>query len=319
VIVSVAGNPSIDKLFEVDRLTVGHIHRPWRFVQLPGGKGINVAQVASSLGADVVVTGLLGGYAGRWVADALAAQKVDARFAWASGETRSSLSVADRETGRLTEFYEDGIPVTADEWRALESIVGSLLPNATWITFAGSLPRGAPRDGYARLVAHANEAGVSAALDTRGEALARTLSEGPRLVKINAYEAEELLGQRVTSIDQAQRAASEIRSRAGGPGHAAVVTVAEQGIVMADPDGGMWRGVLAARGCYPVGSGDAFLAGMLVALERGEPWSQAIAMGLGAAGANAEVPGAGKIDPGRARALATIAEVHAPQSRELSE
>jgi 1-phosphofructokinase family hexose kinase len=309
MIVCVAGNPSIDKLFEVDSLKLGAIHRPTRFVQLPGGKGIHVAQVANALGADAVVTGLLGGHAGRWVAEALAGQGIESRFAWIARETRSSLSVADRETGQLTEFYEAGIPVTDDDWRALESTIRSLLPGATWITLAGSLPPGAPVDGYARLLAEAREAGLSVALDTRGDALARTLAESPQLVKINASEAEGLLGRTVAGIDDAVHAASEVRLHAGGAGHAAVVTVGEAGMAMSDPDGNVWRGFLAARGPYPVGSGDAFLGGMLVALERSEPWPNAIALGLGAAAANAEVAGAGRIDPERAHRLASNAEV----------
>jgi 1-phosphofructokinase family hexose kinase len=309
MIVCVAGNPSIDKLFEVDSLKLGAIHRPTWFVQLPGGKGIHVAQVATALGADAVATGLLGGHAGRWLAEALSAEGVKSRFAWIARETRSSLSVADRETEQLTEFYEAGIAVTDDDWRVLESTVRSLLPCAAWITLAGSLPPGAPPDGYARLLADARGAGLSVALDTRGEALARTLAEGPQLVKINADEAQELLGRTVVGIDAVLEAAAEVRARSGGSGHAAVVTAGEQGVAMSDPDGNAWRGVLAARGRYPVGSGDAFLGGMLVALERGEPWPEAIALGLGAASANAEVPGAGRLDAERARQLASTAEV----------
>ncbi|HLY48193.1 MAG TPA: hexose kinase [Solirubrobacteraceae bacterium] len=319
MILCVAANPSIDKLFEVDVLKPGEIHRPRRFVQLPGGKGIHVAQVASQLGADAVVTGILGGHAGHWVAEALAAEGVASRFTWTARETRSSLSVADRETGRLTEFYEAGVPVTDDDWRGLESTVRSLLPGAAWVTLAGSLPPGAPPDGYARLLTDAREAGLSVALDTRGEALARTLREGPQLVKINAYEAEQLLGEPVAGIEDAQRAAAEVRARAGGPGHAAVVTAGEQGMAMAGPDGNVWRGWLDARGGYPVGSGDAFLGGMLVALERGEPWPTAVALGLGAASANAEVAGAGRLDPERARALAGAAEVRPASDTPMGE
>jgi len=62
-----------------------------------------------------------------------------------------------------------------------------------------------------------------------------------------------------------------------------------------------------------VGSGDAFLAGLLVALERGDPWPSAIALALGAAAANAESPGAGHLDPARARARG------ASRDEELSE
>ena len=108
MIVCVAGNPSIDKLFEVSEIVVGEIHRPDRMIALPGGKGIHVAQVATVLGAEAIVTGLLAGHTGRWVAQELAAEGVTGEWVWGAGETRSSLSVADSATGRLTEFYEDG-------------------------------------------------------------------------------------------------------------------------------------------------------------------------------------------------------------------
>src|ERR1700747_187719 len=109
MIVCVSGNPAVDKLFEVGELVPGAIHRPDRFVPLPGGKGIHVAQVATALGGAAVATGTLAGHAGRWLSETLAAEGVPGRFAWAQGETRSCLTVADRATGGLTEFYEDGI------------------------------------------------------------------------------------------------------------------------------------------------------------------------------------------------------------------
>ena len=52
------------------------------------------------------------------------------------------------------------------------------------------------------------------------------------------------------------------------------------------------------RGPFPVGSGDAFLAGLAVAYGRGEPLVDAARLGMAAAIANAQVPGAGVLDPG---------------------
>jgi 1-phosphofructokinase family hexose kinase len=309
MILAVAGNPSIDKLFEVDCLTPGDIHRPSHFVPLPGGKGIHVAQVATALGAQAVVTGLLAGHAGRWVAQELEAEGVDGRFVWTDGETRSSLSVADRETGRLTEFYEAGSPITGDQWRELEAVVLSLLPQTGWLSLAGSLPPGTEVDGYSRLIRMAHDAGVSTALDSRSDALAHTLESEPALVKINVHEASELLSRPVDGAGECLAAATEIRARIGGEGHAAVITMGEDGMVVVDPEGARWRGRLYVRGRYPVGSGDSVLAGLLVALDGGETWPQAIALGLGAAAANAETPGAGHIDPERARQLAAMADV----------
>jgi fructose-1-phosphate kinase PfkB-like protein len=53
-----------------------------------------------------------------------------------------------------------------------------------------------------------------------------------------------------------------------------------------------------------VGSGDAFLAGLVTGLDRGESWDGALRLALGAATANAELPGAGRLEPARASELA---------------
>jgi 1-phosphofructokinase family hexose kinase len=311
MIVCVAANPSIDKLFEVERLRIGEIHRPLAFVQVPGGKGLNVARSAHALGAEVTATGILAGHAGRWVAEALAAEGVRASFVWVEGETRSSLSVADRAGGGLTEFYEAGTEVGPAGWRTLEARVAGLLPGAAWLTISGNAPPGAPPEGYARIVRLAREAGVAVALDARERALALAVEAGPTLVKVNAEEASGLLGREIRTAEEAREAAAEIRSRLPRGG-AAIVTRGAEGAVAALPDGGVLLGRLYVRGPYPVGSGDAFLGGLVTALERGEGWPEALRLALGAAAANAEVPGAGRLDPERAWTLAREAVVRRP-------
>ncbi len=308
MILCVAPSPSIDKLFEVDRVEIGRIHRPSAFVAVPGGKGLNVARSAHVLGADVVATGLLGGHAGRWVEEALAAEGVRARFAWVEGETRSSLSVADATGRGLTEFYETG-PDVGGGWARLEAIVGDLLPGTGWMTISGSLPPGAPGDGYARLVRAARAAGVPTALDSRDEPLALGVAAGPDVVKVNAEEAGALLGFQVRTLEDAVRAAGEIRGRLRGDGRAAIVTRGAEGAVVVTAEGETLQARLYERGRYPVGSGDAFLGGLVTGLERGQGWRSALALALGAAAANAMVPGAGRLDPDRAAELARRAEV----------
>jgi 1-phosphofructokinase family hexose kinase len=309
VIVCVAGNPSVDRLFEVEALAPGDIHRPTSLVVVPGGKGLHVARVSAALGCAVTATGILAGHAGRWISDALAQEGVPARFAWGPGETRSCLSVADHATGALTEFYESGTPGSAEAWADLVGIVAELLASARWLTLSGSLLPEIPADGYAQLIERADAVGVCAAIDSRGPWLAAALEAGPALVKINADEASELLDEPVGDRDRAVAAARTIRERAGGDGHAVAITLGEVGMVLVDPEGRALAGSTPARGRYPVGSGDALLAGVVAALVDGRPWMGAAALGLGAGAANAEIAGAGHLDPARARALAAMAEV----------
>jgi sugar/nucleoside kinase (ribokinase family) len=81
-----------------------------------------------------------------------------------------------------------------------------------------------------------------------------------------------------------------IRELAGGTAHAGVVTRRADGVVVAAPDGRRFEGTLYVRGPYPVGSGDAFLAGLVASLERDPDWPTALRLALGAATANAGPP-----------------------------
>lgn len=311
MIVCLAPNPSVDKLFEVPRLRPGAIHRPLRLVSVPGGKGLNVARAAATLGAEVLAVPLLAGHAGRWVAEALASESLRAVPAWAAGgETRHSLSVADVESGGLTEFYESGTGIREADWESFETTVRDAVAGAAWVTLSGSLPPGAPTDGHGRLVRLVHEAGARAALDARGPALATGLAASPALVKVNRFEAAEVLGRAIRTERDAFEGAAELARRSGsGAGAVAVaVTMGRDGCVLVAADR-HWRGTVDAAGRYPVGSGDAFLAGAVVSLERGSDWRDALRLALGTAAANAEEPGAGRLRRERATELAERARV----------
>ena len=306
MIVCVAANPSIDKLFETSRVRRGSIHRPEKFVAVPGGKGLNVARAAAALGARVIAVPLLAGHAGRWIEEALQAEGVVSEAAWAvTGETRSSLSVADRETGGLTEFYEDGTPVTAADWKSLEEALRRTIEPGGWVTLSGSTPPGAPDDAYPRMIAVARDAGASVAVDARGAALLRALEASPDLVKVNETEAADVLGAPV-EVPGALEAAQKLAERSGAA--AVAITLGRNGSVLI-ADGARLRGAVGAIGPYPVGSGDAFLAGLVSGRDRGSDWPDALRLAVGAAAANAETPGAGRLRPERAAELAAATSI----------
>jgi 1-phosphofructokinase family hexose kinase len=309
VIVCLAANPSVDRLFEVERLVKGDIHRPSSFVQVAGGKGLNVARAAAALGADVCAVAILRGHSGRWLREALEAEGIEGEFVWTHGENRSSLSVADRESFGLTEFYEHGEVAPVAAWVELMHAALARPRPGGWLTISGSMPRGVPDDGYRDLIDEARAAGVRVALDSEGPRLAAAVPAGPDVVKVNVAEAGALLGVPTARADDSLAAASKIRAMAGGDGHAGIVTRGADGVMLAAPDGTLYEGALYVRGRYPVASGDAFLAGLVTALDRGEAWERALRLALGAAAANAEMPGAARLDPDRAHELADRADV----------
>ena len=310
MIVCVAANPSIDKLFEVERLQIGAIHRPRSFTQVPGGKGLNCARAAAALGAEVTATGILAGHTGRWIELALAAEDVQRRFVWTEGESRACLSVASAtERGVLTEFYERGPDIGQEIWGRLEELLGDIVSGASWITISGSVPPGVGAEGYLRLAEIAGEHGVRVAIDTEADALTHLVKARPAIVKVNADEAAAFLGSAVATEAEAVAAAREIRARMALPDATAIVTRGVEGALACRTAGEVLRARLHERGPYPVGSGDSFLAGLVTALERDDNWDAALRLALGAAAANAERPGAGRLDAIRAIELARRAVI----------
>jgi 1-phosphofructokinase family hexose kinase len=297
MIAFVSASPSIDRLLHVEAVRVGEIHRPRDVVAVAGGKGLNAARAAHSLGAGVVAVALLGGHAGRWIAGELRAEGVAVEVVPGPGETRTSLSVAADDGGGLTEFYEPAPAVDEAVWAALEAAVETVAHDVRWVAVSGSLPPGAPEGAYRRLSEVARRAGASVALDARGEGLAAGLDAQPDFVKVNAAEAAEL----------GIATAAELRLAAGGGERAAAITHGADGMELSLPFGRELRSVPPALGAYPVGSGDAALGGFLAALDAGGDWEAALALAAGAGAANAERPGAGRLDGTRALLLARAA------------
>jgi tagatose 6-phosphate kinase len=305
----IAANPSIDRLYELDRLVRGEIHRPRSVVAVPGGKGLNAARAAAVLGGSVTAVGIVAGRAGDWIVERLALIGIDARMARSSGETRTCVSVLDRSTGAMTEIYEHGEAIEQEAWDALEAIVRAEVDrnDLAAVALSGSLPPGAPPDGFARIARIAGTAmsdfrtgPVPVLADSYGPALAAVLAERPAIVKLNAAEAGGASGMPVTDAASAAAAAGVLLER--GAGHV-VVTLGVAGAVVVGAGAGAWLRPPDIRGTYPVGSGDAFLGGLAVARARGEPVVDAARFGMAAGIANAQQPGAGVLDPSAIESL----------------
>lgn len=277
-------SPALDITYLVDAVEEGAIHRPREVLRLPGGKGLNLARAAARLGAECRVVAPLGGHTGALVAELAEEQKVRVEAVPVAGETRSCVTVAADDDGQLTEFYEHSAPLAAGEVAALLRAFADA-PLGGWTALSGSVPRDVPADELVQALRRRRAAGERVAVDTHGPALAALVDVlHPELVKVNRAEAIELLGETGTARDLAAR----LQARTGG---AVVITDGEHGSAAVDAAGAWIVPAPASRGRYAVGSGDTFLGGLLVGLERGDALDAALALAAAAAGANAEVPG----------------------------
>lgn len=296
-LVGVSLNAAIDKLAVVDRLEPGRIHRPDLLSVVPGGKALNAIRAARCLAVPAEVVAVIAGHAGSWIVDQLEARGIRGSFVRVDGESRTCLSVLDRSTGELTEFYEAGVVLAEERWSSVEATLRDALsrePDTAVVLLAGSLPPGAPVDAYRRLADNASQLGARVAIDIGGEPLAAALEARPWLVKINAAEASATTG--LPTTDRFEVAAAARRLIDDGAEHA-LVTMGVDGAVLVTTTGAWSVGRTPEIGPYSVGSGDAMIGGLIAALTRGEDLSSALQHGAAAATANALVPGQGELDP----------------------
>jgi len=306
VITVAALSPALDVTYLVDALD--GIQRPREVHRTAGGKALNAARAAVLLGGDVEAVAVLGGGTGDVVAEAARGDGLRLSVVRQRSLTRTCVSVHADDHEDLTEIYE---PAPAPDDDAFDELVGALATTLRarpgWCAVSGGMPAALGPDVLVGLVAGVPE-GCRVAVDSHGPALHRLLDAGrpPELLKVNRAEAAEALG--VDPGTDLGELVHGLRSRTGGT---VVVTDGRAGARAAD-DHGSWHVALdGVRGSYPVGSGDAFLGGLLVALDAGLDLVGALRLATGAAAANALVPGAGRFDPHVARELADRATVSA--------
>lgn len=291
MITTVTLNAAIDKTYYVDDFRLGQVSRAAKMFSFPGGKGVNVARVAHLLDGPVTATGFVGGHNGRFIEEQLTRQGIPNDFVAVEGESRLCLNIVDA-AGQSTELLEPGPDINAAHAEAMKRKLRSLAERSRIVTLSGSLPKGLPASYYAELVAVVHEAGALAFLDASGDALVQGLAAKPFLIKPNEQEVEKLLGKKLEresdlygSIHQLMR--DGIRCM--------VVSLGAEGSV-AGCDGQLYR-IRAPRieAVNTVGCGDSFVAGMAVAVHRGDSIVQALKLATASGTANALMPEAGNV------------------------
>ncbi len=288
MILAVTPNPALDVTYEISRVRWREAsNRVEAVARRAGGKGINVARVVHQLGEQVAVLAPLGGSPGEAVRADMAASALRDETITIAGETRLTVFVVEAN-GAVTGLSEPGPRITPDEWRALETRCEQLLGETGVMTLSGSLPPGAPPEGFRRLIALGRDAGVRAILDTRDAGLAHGVKEAPAVVKVNE---EELEGY-APGMPLHEAAA---RIQAGGA-NAVVVSRGADGMVAFTEDRAYEARPPERLTGNPTGAGDAATAMLAAGLSRGNSWSELLADAVALSAAAVLHPLAGSFD-----------------------
>ena len=276
-------NASVDKRYKMKDLIKGEVMRAAEVDNTPGGKGIHVANVATILGEDCIATGYLGGKSGEFISEKLQDYGIKQDFVQVAGETRSCLAIIT-ESGAQTEILEPGPTVTPEEQEAFMAKYQELLSKATVVAASGSMPKGLPGDFYGQLIRLAHKAGKPFLLDTSGEALIQGIKAQPYFVKPNNDEIKVLVGAELRSDEDIVHVLQKFMEDGI---KLPVISIGAQGS-MAGYNKHVYKITVPKIQCKnPVGSGDSFVAGIAVGIERGMAIEDVLSLGAACGTANA--------------------------------
>ncbi|MES2896861.1 MAG: 1-phosphofructokinase family hexose kinase [Pseudomonadota bacterium] len=289
IVVTLTPNPAVDISTSVVRVEPVRKLRCSGESRDPGGGGINVARVASRLGARAVAIYPAGGFTGQRLESLVQGEGVESVVVPVQGETREDLTVLDETTHEEYRFVLPGPHLRDVEWMTCLKVLATMELKPDFICASGSLPPGAPEDFYARVAEIAEIRGVRFALDTSGPALKAALRDRVHLIKPNLAELRELVAG---ALDEDRSLIGACRALiAQGRTEVVALTLGAQGALLVVADAAWRARPLLIRPLSTVGAGDSFLGAMVWALASKLSLEEAFRYGAAAGAAALLAPG----------------------------
>jgi 1-phosphofructokinase family hexose kinase len=205
MILTVTLNPAIDKLLVLKNFIIHKLHRlesdEISFVG-PGGKGVNIALNLKLLGDDVIASGFAGGHSGHLLCDKLREHGITTNFIFGPGDTRTNISILDKEKGTLTEINDFGQTIPKDDQDFFIENYKKLVKRASCVVLAGSLPEGIETAFYHKLIMIARREHKKLLLHTAPVYLDELIDSNPCVINPDMRSYHKLLGRSCDGIDQ---------------------------------------------------------------------------------------------------------------------
>lgn len=186
-------NPSIDRWYRIEDFTVFQTYRARDYTIVPGGKGINVANIIKSFNKEATVTGFVGKEGANFIEKELERKDISHKFIYVKGETINTIRILS-QNGNYTEIKEKANLISIDDAISFYKLYKELIFHHNIICICGSIESTLPSNIFKELITLANEYGRKVFLNTSAAALKIAVEAAPYFVILKKEEMEEYLG-----------------------------------------------------------------------------------------------------------------------------
>lgn len=283
-------NPAMDLAVRTPRVVATEKLRCSAPRHDPGGGGINVARVVSTLGGDALAVYPAGGPFGEMLRRALDAIGLAHLPVAISGDTRESFTVDEQASGLQYRFVLPGPRLSEQERLGCLAALRGLHPAPAYLVVSGSFTPGIEPSFFDELLALAGQVGARLVVDLSGEPLAYAARRGGAyLIKPSLNELTSLIGRMPESEREQEGALRELI--AAGAAEVIVLSLGAAGALYASGDQLERIAAPSVPMVSAVGAGDSMLGAVVLALAQGRELGDAVRYGVAAGAATVMRPG----------------------------
>lgn len=288
MIVTVTANTTIDYTVFVPQFEMNRTMRAVNQVYSMGGKPTDASWILGENGITSLALGFAAGNTGERVKAMLHARGVQTDFIEVGGETRINVVIISENDGGHATITTSTLDINERHINELRGKLLAALPEASCVVIGGTLPKLMQPAFYPEFIALARRRDVPVIFDADEPNLSAGLEARPTYIKPNRDELSRLTGQPVNTVDEAYRAGRALYEQYGT---CPIITLGGDGGLAVLPDRAYRIPPIPVEVVSPAGAGDAVLAGLALALERGLPIEEGLRFGFAAATAVCLMPG----------------------------
>ncbi len=282
MIYTVTFNPSLDYVVQLGHFAPAGINRTTSEHIFPGGKGNNVAVIASNLGIQTRALGFKAGFTGDAMEQMLQQYGCDTDFIpLEEGMTRINVKV---KSSQEFEINGQGPIISEAKIEALHNKLGQL-QEGDILALSGSIPNTLPGDIYEQIMQRLQGKNIKISVDATQDLLMNVLKYHPFLIKPNNHELEEIFHTSFHSDEEIIACAKKLQNMGAVN---VLVSMAGDGAILVDEHGNVSKQA-PPKGevINSVGAGDSMVAGFLVGYLTSGDYQDALGLGTAAGSATA--------------------------------
>ncbi|GEM_PF-6357223 len=286
-------NSCLDKTFYAPAFAKNAVTKVNRTFVQAGGKGINVARVLGSLGAETRLFTMLAGEQGRYVQTLLDEEGLNNEAVFVNGQTRMYLTFME-ENGNQIAVKEKGPSVTEAEAETIRQGFPRFLDKQSidFLCISDTIVCDSLLSFYPFAITEAKKRNIPVFFDCDGEAMRLGWEAKPDYVKPNEEEYGEVFGV-ISGENGISKALHHLWDF--GIAHP-LISRGGNGVSFLSGDTEVHAITHDTRLVSAVGCGDSFIGGTVYGLSKGLPFAECVRWGSAAAAVNAEKTTAARVE-----------------------